>query len=111
MNNKMTKNCLFKPRKARFKEEPGQSMEILGHKRIDSYLSALVRSDSDEEDWIKFIDMKSDYPIQIVRFIVKHYDFTPSNSRMISWAQVRIKKIKINSTWTMRSIRSMKARK
>ena len=37
--------------------------------------------------------MKSDYPIQTVRHIIKNYDFNPSNARMTSWAKSRIKKI------------------
>ena len=54
----------------------------------------LVRFDSAEEDWIKIIDMKSDYPIQTSRHTIKHYGFNPSNARIISRAKGRIKKTK-----------------
>ena len=80
------------------RKNPGQVMETLKHERINSCPSMLVRSDSGEEDWIKVIDMKSDYPIQTARPMIKHYDFNPSNARMISWAKFRIKKIKKHKT-------------
>ena len=69
-------------------------METLKYARINYCSSTLKRSDSGEEDCIKAIDMKSDCPIQTARHTIKHYDFNPSNARMISWAKVRIKNIK-----------------
>ena len=35
------------------KEDPGQTLESLDHKSVDSSLSMLVRSDSGEENWTK----------------------------------------------------------
>ena len=68
-------------------KNPVQVMETLKHDRINSCPSMLVRSDSGEEDWIKVIDMKSDYPTQIARFMIKHHEFNQSNARTISWAK------------------------
>ena len=56
---------------------PGQVMETLKHDMINSCPSMLVQSDSGEEDWIKVIDMKSDYPMQTDRQIINHYEFNP----------------------------------
>ena len=55
--------------------------------------------------------MKSDYPLQTERHIENNCDFTPSNSRIISWAQGLIKKIKRDLRRVTKIIKSMKARK
>ena len=92
------------------KHNLGQVIEILEHKMIYSCPSVLVRSNSGEEDWIKVINMKHNLPIYTARWIVKHCDVSPSNSRMISWAQARTKKTKITLRRGARIIRSMKSR-
>ena len=43
--------------------------------------------------------------------MIKHYDFNPSNARMISWSKGRIKKIKRSLRHVNKSIKSMKGRK
>ena len=93
------------------RHNPGQVMDALKHEWINSCPSMLVRSNSGEEDWIKVIDIKSDYPIQTVRCMIKCYDFNLSNTTMISWDKGGIKKINRTIRHVNRSIKSMKARK
>ena len=71
----------------------------------------LVRFDSGKEDWIKVIDLMSDYPIKKAICMIQHYDFNPSNARIISWDLGRTKKIKRTTRRVNKSIKSMKAMK
>ena len=86
-------------------------MEILKHDKINHCPSIFARSDSGEECWIKVIDIKSDYPIQKSRDMIKHYYFNSSNDAIISWSKKRIKKIKRTIRRVSKSIKAMKARK
>ena len=55
--------------------------------------------------------MKSDCPIQTARHTIKHHDFNPSSTRMVSWSKEKINKIKRTLRRVNKSFKSMKARK